>query len=209
MYLLIIIIIFIIFRIPSINEKSIKYRYKNLRNKLKTGDIILFSHNSLLGNLIKGISNTIYSHCAVVIKINKKLFLLQCDTDDEYDYLSKKFKNGVQLVSLDKIIRNNKKVIFSYLELKGKVNKKKIINFIKKTYNYEFELNPINVILNFLGFKASKKNKKMCSEYLSYFLCKVGILKKNIHSKILPGYFANKNITNLNYNYLDPILFKS
>ena len=204
---LIFIISFIFYnRNPKFNKK-ISLKYNDIKNNLDTGDIILFSCNATFSNFIKKISNSIFTHCGIIIKLYNKLFILECDFDDEYDYITSSYKKGVHLVNLEKKI-NMFGNLFCYRKLKGnKLEKKKLTNIIKKTYFYQFELNIIKLILNYIGLNLFKsKNKMMCSEYISYVYYKIGVLKKINFSKCLPKFFCNNNIT-LNNFYFDKLIF--
>ena len=94
--IIIIIILLIIFRYYKLKfentKKIIKNKYKNIKNKFNTGDLILFSYNTNISDIIKVISNSLFTHIGLVIKINNELYLLECDTESYYDYVTKKIK---------------------------------------------------------------------------------------------------------------------
>ena len=74
---------------------------------------------------------------------------------------------------------------------------------MQNTYYYDFEFNFINIILKFIGFKIINNNKLMCSEYISYILTKLNIIKNNFHASCLPCYFDKKFNTYNNFYYSD------
>jgi hypothetical protein len=207
LYLILIIIFIIYYKYPKFNQK-IHYKYEDIEDKLNTGDIILFSCNTIISKCIKSFSQSIFTHCGIVIKLYNKLFLLECDIDDEYDYITSSYKKGVRLVSLKKKINDFANDIFAFRKLTGnKINKNKLINIIKKTYYYKFEFNILCLLLNYYGINFLKKdNTMMCSEYISYIYYKTGIIKYNNFSKCLPKFFCKNNITTSKFNF-DKITF--
>ena len=105
------------------------------------------------------------------------------------------------IIGCIKFQNNSNYSLFAHKKLYGnKIDKKQLKNLIKNTYYYDFEFNFINIILKFIGFKIIN-NKLMCSEYISYILTKLNIIKNNYHASCLPCYFEKKINTYNNFYY--------
>ena len=71
------------------------FNMKKLERTANTGDILLFSGSSLFSKSIKFITDTPWTHVAVVIRKGKNVFVLQAifETSKKYyDYLTKTWR---------------------------------------------------------------------------------------------------------------------
>ena len=213
--LIVLVLIFILFL--KQNDENIKIKYNDIKNDLNTGDILFFSGNDNTSNLIKKFINSNLSHCGIIIKKKNTLYLLECDIEYYYDFLSKKMKNGVRLVNLDQRIKDYNGNIFAYRKLinSQNLNYKKLDFLLKKTNKINFDKNIIRWIFSYLKLKniyniLKNDNFMLCSQYIAYIYKKLGILHKNEDIyKYMPNYFVNKVKTINNFNFNDLIYFKN
>lgn len=118
-FALILIVVYLRSRPRSVNDNGIIYDYRrNIRHKLKTGDIILFSskENGSVFDKIKYWSRTKllgteYGHVGLILKNPKtgELFLLECTdymhtADDEAIHLNNYNRGSVRIINLDTLI---------------------------------------------------------------------------------------------------------
>ena len=123
----ILIIIILVFLYIKSNQKSLDsyqnigsyptYKYADIKNKLKTGDIMLFSykkHQSKIHEIFyycrTKLLGSEYGHVGIVIRDNDKLFLLEC-TDSDHIGNNKSFhfnnygKGGVRIIELETLLK--------------------------------------------------------------------------------------------------------
>lgn len=219
-YVMIILIIFMVYKIyiegcPKLNYNNIKKSYNNIKKDLDTGDLVLFCSSDYIGKVIRKFSNYYFSHCGIIIRHNNQLYVLECDMDSNYDFITQKEdKYGVHLVSLDDKLKDYTGNIFGYCKLeKNNINELKLNNIINECQNIEFNNNVFawyssrlknNNISNFL----KNKNRMFCSEFVAYVYQKLGILKQNN----LPNMYTIEDLQSNKYNnimFSKLILFKT
>ena len=169
-------------------------KYSQIRNKLKTGDVILFSGKGGISDGIKFFSRSIWSHVAIVYKIKDKsigedtLFCWESTTlNNIKDAETGKLTKGVQRVELserlEKCFATGYKISIRQLskpldidmlkalntfreEVKGKPYEKSTIQLIKAAWDGLF---------SFLDNKEDLSSL-FCSELLAAAYQKMGLL---------------------------------
>jgi hypothetical protein len=163
---------------------------------LETGDVILFSTNKWYSDVIEYANGSIFSHCGIILRdpfyIDPNLsglYMLESGAESIPDVVDNKFHFGVQIVPLDKIIKEyseNKEGEIYIRKLKCKRDKKfeetlcEIYNTIKnKPYNY----NPMDWIEALLGFSFFDKQittRFWCSALVAFVFVKLGLIQPTI-----------------------------
>jgi hypothetical protein len=214
----------VIIKIEENHKKNIYI--KELLEKCNTGDIILFQGKSIISEIIKLSTNSVWTHIGIIIKnpkfiknCKKGIYLYVADGAYEIDKPSNKKLIGVQLVDLvDKL--KNYEGTFYYRKLITNKNKKKMMNIFSIVYNTEFhkfyDWLPQNWIATFLAMHNLENisdiisnprhlDKMFCSSLVAYTYTQWKFLNKNTEwSFITPQFFAD--IINLDNNsFLEPI----
>jgi hypothetical protein len=207
-------------------KQNNKIYIKELLKTCETGDIILFQGNSIISEIIKISTNSVWTHIGIIIKnptfiknCKKGIYLYVADGAYEIDKPSNKKLIGVQLVNLiDKL--NNYDGTFYYRKLETQKNKKKMMNIFNIVYNTEFhkfyDWLPKDWIATFLAMHNLEKisdiisnprhlDKMFCSSLVAYTYTQWKLLNKNTEwSFTTPEFFAE--ITTLNNDsFLQPI----
>jgi hypothetical protein len=83
-------------------------KYSELKPKLDTGDVFLFSANFLISRIIQVVTHSAYSHVGMVARYpdqNGSLCFWECTTFNQLiDKVDHELHAGVRLVSLDKLL---------------------------------------------------------------------------------------------------------
>jgi hypothetical protein len=196
---IILILILIIVLLTQTRWESINNYEKNMELKeisdvdFNTGDIILYRHDTPLlfygenginldVHIVKNVLKTIlhynqkyYSHCGIVIKINKIPYILHLTADDQHDIYTNRYVIGLpSLVSIDELFRYKGIVYYSkYIGIPLSD-----ISFLPEIFNNNIHLdgNLLNGILsNILKIKERDYNKLLCCDFVKLILFKLGI----------------------------------
>lgn len=167
-------------------------KYKDIRDNLKTGDIVGFDGKGLIGAGIKFFSRGKYSHIGIVVrkedmKLNIEnyrkgaVLLLESTTlGNTKDILKNKHVTGVQLVYLSDKIENYKgSVYIKPVRLKRDIDFIANLNaFILKHIHKPYERSFMELLLCCVSFINPKENLKslFCSELVAEFLQMVNII---------------------------------
>jgi hypothetical protein len=183
--------------------KNLEYSYTNIKNKLKNGDLILMSRNDMSGNIVKFFTDDFYTHAGIVFVIENKNYIFEIDNNFQYDYLKKRKKKGVHLVSLDeKMNKYNGKYACIY-PLKKKLEFNKVKNTILKYYSFTFENNMLVWLQTILKKKITNNNKLYCTQLTADFYINIGIFNKDKESCV----YDFKDLVNSN-QFNDKLCFK-
>ena len=149
-------------------------------NELETGDIILFSGNYFISNIIEFITNSKYSHIAVIIKnpnfFDDKMegiYMLESGYEDKPDSENDRIKFGVQLTKLEDVIKSYKGDIFirKLSCIRDESFYKKIDQIHSDVHNLPYDLNIFDWIKAGLHLKignVQKKNTYWCSALVCF-----------------------------------------
>jgi hypothetical protein len=169
---------------PTVEFNKINKRYTDIKDNLDTGDLVFFCSDDYYSKCIRKFGNCVFSHVGLIIKLNDIVFILECDLDGSYDFLSKKEnKHGVHLVQLDEKIYNYDGYMFGYKKLiNGKINKNELDKLIKLTNNISFDTSHLNLLgtvfkNNLYSRMLNTNNKMFCSQYLAFIYKKLGIIE--------------------------------
>ena len=153
-------------------EKTYINTYEENRNKIKTGDIILFSGESTFSKTIRLISRSKWSHVAIVLSVGepemKLCFESVAGAGHLEDYFSGELKAGVHVVSLSGKVEGYHGEV-AYRSLNHPVSSEmyaKLLSFRKTHREKKYDWNPIEMIE-----AAEDRNLFENTEDLSAFFC--------------------------------------
>jgi hypothetical protein len=179
------------YKINSIeyNEKNIKFN--DLKEKVKTGDLILFKTNShwdLIEFYFYRLLPTIflnqhYSHTSMVLKDNNELYIVESSEEPYYDLNLKKKKAGVRIVDFERRIKDYDGIIGYKINKNNIEDKKEEINkLVKSNYSLDFSKSVLYSMFSILSDKDIKSNESNgigCIPFLTSLLDKLKLYNKN------------------------------
>ena len=178
------------------------FNMRKLERTANTGDILLFSGSSLFSKSIKFITDTPWTHVAVVIRKGKNVFVLQAifETSKKYyDYLTKTWRNsGVMLNRLsDVIVEDEGKVYYRKLKMKGGRVFDPIVveNFLDSVSGKRYEMDPFILLSSpSRGNIGEDPSSYFCSELVIDFWRANGLLDEKYYrvnpQNVIPSDFV-------------------
>ena len=187
--------------------------YSTIENKLKTGDLLLFSSNGFFSNIIKVATMSPYSHIGMVVKIdnnqkfkdiyngNDELFLWHSPKDviegKNRDILTKTEKNGPQLNPLKRILlKTNSKVVLRRLDKTTKEitslrnvkfnNSNNLLNYMKKESIKIYERNYLDLFYSSYDGPFGQQKQNNESEFFCSELVAATYIKMGLLDDTLP-----------------------
>ena len=184
-----------------INDQTY-YAYSEIRDKLRSGDILLFSckrnqtlHKKLEYYFRTSFLGSEYGHVGIVLKNGDKLYLVECClsnncAEQDARFLNNYKKGGVRIVSLDKLIEVYSKendATFAVKFISKEIPWTKVTQVLKVYRDFTFQnklwlyflgtmdlafSHPLTIYLSDLA----DKKKMMCSEFVHDFLYRCGVL---------------------------------
>lgn len=203
------------------NLKNIIEKYN-----FETGDILLFEHINqsksisdylfnFIDNTIKWVSNSKYNHVGMIIHNppwNTKLkgyYLLESNQESIKDSEDHQLKVGVQLIPLEYVLKEtyNKLYLRKLHCVRDTKFNEKLINIHKIIHNKPYDFDLVDWIKAALHIdkpdnkKEQKTNSFWCSALVSFVMCKLGFLNKDIPWSIIsPKQLGTENKkTNLQF----------
>ena len=203
--ILIIILAYILLFVKRDNlyiNDQIYYSYLDIRDKLRSGDILLFScrrtqslYKKLEYYFRTSFIGSEYGHVGLVLKNGDKLYLVECCLGDncaEEDarFLNNYKKGGVRIISLDKLIEEYSRetdATFAIKFISKEIPWTTVTQVLKVYKNITFQNKSWLYFLGTLDVAVSHpltvhlsnladKNKMMCSEFVHDFLYRCGVL---------------------------------
>ena len=159
-----------------------KILYSNIKNELKTGDLLFFDHNLTFIHE-RTFGHQQFAHVGMVVKINNELYSYEISPEYiEQNILDSNY--GVKLIPLYECINNYAGNVF-IVSLKNKLSLDKeniIISQINnKKYHY---LSDYKIFLLYLlNSRYIYKNEMVCSEFIAKILDDVEITNNISKSK--------------------------
>ena len=166
--------------------------YENIRSKMKTGDIVLFSGKGGISHGIKLFTLSKWSHVGMILRLpdSKAVFLWESTTLSTLrDIIDGKRKKGVQLVLLrDRI--NTYRGDVSVRHLSGfELNKErylKLMKFRDEVRNRPYEKSEIELVKSAYdgpwGHNEEDLSSLFCSELVAEAYQRIGLLSEEIPS---------------------------
>ena len=175
----------------------------------QTGDLILFhSKTTIFGRLIQLFTGSQYSHIGVVLKDPKftekpLIGMFLWESSDEYfgDAEDHKFKIGVEIVDLNKVIHTNSTNMDLYhrkltLSESFKLDEQKLKEIYSIVHNKPYDIVPKDWIEAFFRKDSDpqKTDRFWCSALVGYIYTKLGLLPSETDwSMMRPSDFSTEN----------------
>ena len=192
-------------------------KYKEIRDVLKTGDIVLFSGQGGISTAIKVFSKSKWSHIGIVVKSKElnTVFLLESTTlNNVTDVETQSYKKGVQIVDLStRVEKFDGSISVKLLNKELSEDQLKIINlFREEIKNRPYERSEAELIKSLVDIGKFTENEKdlssiFCSELVAEALMRVSVIKSDLPSnEYIPkdfsdgGFFETKMINNFSYS---------
>lgn len=165
-------------------------KYKEIRDDLKTGDILLFSGQEPVSGIIKLVTRSKWSHSAMVLKIPDydMVFIWESGISKAKDFFEGKPVLGVQLVLLSERLRLSSDPIICR-PLKNALTDdqyQKMIEFRNEIKNRPYEKNMVELFKSAydgpFGQNKEDLSSIFCSEMIAEALQRVGLLTEDIPS---------------------------
>jgi hypothetical protein len=177
-------------------------KYDNLRNSLKTGDIILFSGKGLLSTGIKIGSACHWSHVGMIVRFKKPdvvLLYQSSPLSKVHDYTHKSPKPGVQINLFSETCEHYNGDI-ALRRLKYDLSDEMLDSlsaFRQEMKHRSFETNKLEIIKSVydgpFGKNETDLSSLFCSELIAEAYQRMGLLNQNLASnEFTPKDFSEK-----------------
>jgi hypothetical protein len=164
---------------------------EDILDTVENGDLIFLSGKTYAENMCKWLGDCIFSHIGILFRENSNLYILDCDIGQSY-------RDGVRVSLLDdKLLRFKGDRIACIKRLIGEKPLQHCVSkIVNESLNIDFSNNVFRWV--FPNYVKYPTKKMFCSEFVSYFLQKLNILKSKHEGGenpcwYTPGdYFKNK-----------------
>lgn len=185
-YILMILIIVIFYFLFVLFPPSPKQNSKT-QQTFKTGDLIFLCGNTVFDRLSRSFFNCEVSHVGIVVNINDKIFILECDA-------GQKHKSGVRLIPFQKKQKYYNDV-YIHLPIKNEIDNDKLASIIQRYLHVDFDHWMIRWFQSQIFNTRFDETKYMfCSEFISCVLKDFGANIPN-PTKVTPSDLLNKVYT--------------
>lgn len=195
-------------------EMSAKENYDNLRDEIKTGDIILFSGKGTISEAIKFFTRSKWSHLGMVVYIKEwdmNVLWESTTLGDMEDVESGEIKKGVQMTLLrDRVIKYDGEVVLRKLHYTPtRETEEKLRDFRAECKDKPYEKDYVELVKSaydgWLGKNCEENLTSLfCSEMLAEAYQKMGLLSENKPSnEYTPADFGKDNI-----DFIDGVYFE-
>jgi len=177
-------------------------KYDDIRDELKTGDIILFSGKGAISEAIKFFTRSKWSHLGMVVYIKEwdmNVLWESTQLGDKKDIESGKLKKGVQMTLLrDRVLSYDGGVALRKLHYTPtRETEEKLRDFRAESKDKHYEESTIELIKSaydgWLGDNEEDLTSLFCSEMLSEAYQRMGILSESKPSnEYTPADFSKK-----------------
>ena len=189
--------------------------YQDIRNSLKTGDVVLYSGRSLFSMAIRLSTKSNWSHCGMVIRLEEYDFVAVWESTlltGIKDLETNTHKRGVQLMPLsDRVNKYRGDIAIRSLE-DVTLNKEDIIKLMqlrKELARRDYESNAFEMLKaaydGDLGANTEDLSAIFCSELLAEAYQSIGLLdEKTPSNEYTPADFSDDNTLPLLRGKLGP-----
>ena len=164
--------------------------YDDIRDNLKTGDIVLFSGMGRISDLIKFFSGSKWSHIGLVVKsddIDMVLLWESTSLNSVNDIESGTAKNGVQLVALsERIAKYDGEISVRHFQSEITQDMRNALKqFRKESKNKPYEKSRLELAFSLIDVGWFTNNEEdfssmFCSELVAEALEKMGIMNGDL-----------------------------
>jgi hypothetical protein len=158
-------------------------QYDGLRNRIKTGDLIEFASNDIIGRSIMAVTGKNVSHCSLVIRLPYE--------NSERRYIIEAIRTGVEFQLLSDVLQHyDGKAIWHGLKSEYDYKRNEIgewaFNELAKHKKYDFG----GVIAQLFGRASLDAHRYYCSELIDAAYIETGIIKPDPKGARVPGDFV-------------------
>ena len=175
LFLCLLTVLFIIYRLCANTVPAVNANFCNIKEELKTGDILLVPYDSIYGHLVKIFRGCCWTHASLVYKKNNKIYIIEIARYENSDY------KDLIMIPFDEWLEFNKGRPIGYLKYKGNVpSNNKILTTFNKYKNVKVNLDVIywmNTLFK-QKYQNINKNKYFCTEFIAKFLQDVNMISK-------------------------------
>lgn len=168
-------LVFIALRLKIGLDCPFEYKkLKKIKKGAKTGDLLIVAYGSKRAKLVKVFTGSMWTHCAVVVKIQNELRVM------EVAHYAKG-ESGIILKRLDAWLEKNKNCLIGYRSYCGTpISENSIKTFICDNSDIKVDLNVVSWLKSMYKIKYNEehKPKKYCSEFIVSFLQDAQVLRK-------------------------------
>jgi hypothetical protein len=174
-----------------LTNSIIIYSKEDVLETVQNGDLIFLSGTTYAENMCKWLGDCIFSHIGLLFRENSIIYIVDCD-------IGQSFKDGFRVSPLEtKLSKYKGDKISCIKQLNGiRPNPSEISKIINESMDIDFSNNVLR--WTFSEYTKYPAKEMFCSEFISYFLQKLHILKSKEEGGknpcwYTPGeYFKNK-----------------
>lgn len=149
---------------------------------VSTGDILAVSYNSVRGKLVKIFTGSMWTHCGLVIEVNKEKYVVEVA-------FYRGLANGVVVKPLDEWFSWNDGRVLGWRPYRGhRFPLNAMLRTIERDIDrgVEPDLNTINWLKTLVKRRHrdpdyGKREKYYCSEYITHLLQEHGVIRKDYY----------------------------
>ena len=205
---------------PHLEIKNISHSYFDIRDTLKTGDLLFLTSNESQCKAVRYYGNFEFSHVGMIIRVDDIIFILESDYDSSYDFIAEKqIKLGVHVISFEEKMLNMyyKNNYFGIKRINKNVNIQKLEQIMLKGKDINFEARHLNFLackvkLKWYSKFFNRKNHMMCSGFMAYTLRNLEIISDKYPDNFYTIFdIANKLplINGYQFSEMQPFIFTS
>jgi len=181
--------------------KSFHFFKNGLKDKMQTGDCILFSGSEVISGIIKQFMHTPYSHCGLILRMEDKegkeeVFVVEADWDTGDYYDEKEEIYGITINLYDKRMESYVGDVIWHCPLKQPLTKEKsqkVIEFVKEKKKNKCKYD----MFQGLKMMACLKNKPcsnavFCSELVAFAMNIAETIPSTINCSEQDPYMVSK-----------------
>lgn len=205
--ILILILLVIIYFLIFVRKKNLYtnypiHNYSDIRNNLKTGDVILFSctaHQNIVCEMKYYIRTELlgseFGHVGLILRHNNKLYCVECTTYHHPGYkyayhLNDKKEGGIRIVNLDKLLSDydaSYDAIFAVKHIEKEIDSKLMLKKLREYKDIIFSSKMQMLVSATIDIAISHKlstsvsksmnmNRMICSQFAYHILREFDVL---------------------------------
>lgn len=154
-----------------------KISKKSIKRKCKSGDLLVVAYGSKRAKLVKVFTGSMWTHCSVIIRDRDEINVMEVARYSINE-------SGIVISTFDAWMERNKNCIIGYRSYEGKViTKEAITKFVNNRQDVKVDMNVVHWLRSMYktNYKTVKKRNFYCSEFITYFLQEMHIVKRKYH----------------------------
>lgn len=166
--------------------------WNDIKNKLNTGDIFLTRYDHMhdlniikyvFANVLYSYTGGMYTHAAVVIKLNGKPYIYTAMDSAKYDLITQSYKSGSMLIDIEEYLLTYDGNFVLYKIVQPIEDLDDFNTFAIENRAKEFDSSLITMMNTIFGFWKNKMDDKtMCSQAVADALQALKIMPSNVYT---------------------------